>query len=136
MQFTAAGEGHRLWIEPSGGVMVASTPMTVQDRVADWERRIGEEPSAEDGQGGPADAQQARSALSSARTQLGMVEDEVADVQAAEEEAKSTQDEEVETAQGSLASTLRTLFELYRDELPDGLTPEDIALHELSLIHI
>ena len=86
VSFSAGGEGHRLWIDGTGAVMVASTPMTVQDRIRNWEGRINDGPSAKDGVGAPSDAAPARSALSAARKPLGMVEDEVDDVPAASEE--------------------------------------------------
>jgi hypothetical protein len=41
--FAAGGEGHHLWIATSGGapaVMVASTPMTLEARIQDWDKRL------------------------------------------------------------------------------------------------
>ncbi|MCO4745775.1 MAG: DNA/RNA non-specific endonuclease, partial [Proteobacteria bacterium] len=120
--FSAGDEGHTLWVETDGAnanVMVASTPMTVPDRLTNWEGRIGQQPSSEEGQGGPSDEAQARTLLSSARTQSGVVETEAEETVASEGVEQSANDTQTEQAENTLVPTLRSLFELYQDDAPD-----------------
>ncbi len=116
--FSAAGESHRMWIEANGSdavVKVASTPMTVDDRLDDWNRRIGETPSAEIGVGGPSDPDEARAQLSTARTQAATVDTEADQVLQAPPEQQDQADDEAEAAQAPFATTLAGLFRLYAD---------------------
>jgi hypothetical protein len=131
LSFTAAGEGHRLWVEDTQ-VMVASTPMPVPDRLAGWRARLGEAPSAEEGQGGPTDRAAAEAALQEAERHLetleGEVNEAVVEVEQAQDESgtdgagqaeqAAEADAAVEAAERPLATVLAELFALFLDEAP------------------
>lgn len=54
VRFQADGEGHRLWVakQPGGAtLMVASTPMSVEERLADWTARLDRLPDTQDAAG-------------------------------------------------------------------------------------
>jgi hypothetical protein len=121
VSFSAGGEGHRLWVDAAGSdatVMVASTPMSVDDRLTNWQSRINDEPSEQDGVGGPINVEEARGLLSTAGGQETTVESEAEQTLAADEDDRAAEDQQVEDAQDPLAASLRRLFELYADENP------------------
>lgn len=115
--FSDGQESHRLWVEAQSTqatVMVASTPMTVEDRLTDWENRVGTELS-------PEDQETARGLIGQARSELTTT-DNSADTLARMRAATMTMDDadtvEAEGAQlhaqeSTLATTLGSLFELF-----------------------
>jgi len=127
VRFSADGESHRLWIDAAGSVMVASTPMTVQARLDDWYARRTDDPSADNGVGGPAEENRARAEdyISRGRTQLTEVNSGVTAVQDASEETRGGLDTALEGDQGNLATTLTELFKLYADEQANTGTEEE-----------
>ncbi len=133
--FTAAGESHRQYIDASGVAMVASTPMPVKERLADWRKRLDDEPSEVHGQGGPADRERASGLLSSATTALSTVDREVEEAQAADEASKAKQDAEVERAQGTLTRSLSELFAAYQDEVEEAQDPLVTYAREIGVAH-
>lgn len=123
VNFSAAGESHRLWIAEQGGVevMVASeTPKPVDDKLNEWEGRLD---SLEEAQ-----QSEARSLIAQARTQYNLTKTEAQDAkteidqaqQDATEEAiheAEQADQEVESAEQTLKSSLERLFELFGEDI-------------------
>lgn len=117
--FSADEERHTLSVGVQGNnatLIVASEPMTVEQRLADWNGRLGELP--EDKQA------EAQGLLGQAQGMLGAAE-ESADFLAEKKEAVKTVDDgdqieqeqnELEGEERSLADILRQLFEVFGDE--------------------
>ncbi len=118
LSFTADGEGHRTWIQDNGGspvVMVASTPLSIDERIGNWEGRLNDKPNDEHGKGGPTDKGQAQTLLGSARIHAQTVKSAAQQTADAEGEVRKAKDDATEAAQTQLMSTLQALFELYKD---------------------
>ena len=115
--FSAGGEGHKLWVDASGQVIVASKATPVKLRLDDWEKRGDDPPSGVDGQGGPKaeDKARATAAIRIAREKLGLVEKEVEEVDKKPDD-KAVADAKVELAEKSLTVVLETLFNIYADQ--------------------
>ncbi len=123
IHFNVDGKGHKLWIDTTASeatVMVNSTPMTVEERLDNWQRRIDDPPSQKDGEGGPRSRDEANASLSKAYPQLGTVDQEAEQTLEAETEARDKQDQKTEAAENTLAASLKKLFELYGDEFTAG----------------
>jgi len=123
LKFSAGGESHEQWIEGETP-MVASTPMPVSERLDDWRKRLNDEPSEAEGQGGPTDGEAAGKGLDTADAALAALAKEVGEAAevlggGGEEDAagKAQADDEVESAQRKLVSAVGALFELYLDEV-------------------
>ena len=118
--FSAEDESHRMWIVDNGGgsttVMVASTPMSIDDRLANWTGRLDQDVSEEHGKGGPMDRAAAERLLSTARTQSDAVKSAAARAASATDDtARISADNETEQAQAVLAPTLAALFNSFKD---------------------
>lgn len=141
VSFSAGGERHRQWIAVDGTsatLMVASTPETVEEKLARWSSSL-DETFDDSNVEQRLKKQEASGLISSAYSLLGQA-DQLADVLAQEyQEAESASDEEepelpsddpVEDKQRDLTAVLERLFELF-DET--ATTEEekllDIATH-------
>ncbi|TNE92593.1 MAG: hypothetical protein EP330_01215 [Deltaproteobacteria bacterium] len=118
--FQAEDEGHRLWVVDNGGgsttVMVASTPMSIDDRIANWETRRTEPVSDVHGQGGAQDQDAASRQLATARTQGEAVKTAAREAAtAADDAARAAADTRTEQAEATLAPTLQQLFNNFKD---------------------
>lgn len=134
--FTAEGEGHHTWIDSSGGapkVMVASTPMTVEQRLADWTSRLGKV-----GQPGGAklsdgmDVASVGALIAKARQISGAAVGEAAKVVAQPDlEKKPADDQKVEATQGQLVPVLKALFEAFGQAfaLPEQVDPVTVTFN-------
>lgn len=117
VEFSAAGEGHKLWVDAGGEVMVASTPMSVADRLADWRGRLNKEPSSKDGEGGPKNPKIAAGLLSVAEQYHNKTSDRAAAAIHAENSDKATYDETIEKDERTLAGAIEKLFGQFQDEM-------------------
>jgi len=136
VRFSAAGEGHTQWIE-NGVPMIASTPMPVTQRLSDWRGRLRQDPSPEDGVGGPTDADAASAELSTAEGALSRLLTEVGEAEAigtgAEQQDELEQaDDEVEAAQDVIVRSLSRLFALFQDEAPEPAFGEPVQFSGLD----
>ncbi len=126
IQFNADGEGHTLWVNVRGNraeVMVASTPMTVGERISGWTTRCAELDAEKIGE--------ARGLLSQAASKLGIA-DALADRLAAitqdasgqdvDADRVQQQDEDLENEEENLSSVLARLFVLFEDDGEDDYT--------------
>ena len=139
ISFSAAGEGHRQWIQGETP-MVASTPMPVTQRLSDWSARKNLDPSEVDGEGGPTDKSMAGAQLDSADDALTVL---IADINeaveavaagggpteegAAPDTAAEQADNEVESDQDRLVDALGQLFTLYQDESPEPALGDPVS---------
>lgn len=125
VRFQAEGESHRLWVQQSGTestLMVASTPMPVEERLNDWAARLDQLPDTQDATG-TVPRQRARSLIAQAR-QLHASADGEADRlarqtaprQGSAQTSAGYDDDVLEQQETSLADVLRQLFELFGDE--------------------
>ena len=120
--FSAGDENHKLYVKVQGSsatLMVASEPMSVEQRLADWTGRLQDIPETKRGE--------AKGLINQAQGQLNEAE-ESADFLAEKKEAKKTVDDgdkiqqeqnELEWEQRSLADVLRLLFEMFGDAMPE-----------------
>jgi len=122
VKFKAEDEDHTIWTEVIDGsavTKVASTPMTVDMRIGDWEDRLSE---LVDG-----DQARARALIASARTKLATL-DKTADREAGSlvigaqgtapaQHARKKSFKIVEDGEAELAVTLGQLFTLYGDKM-------------------
>ncbi len=121
--FSAAGEGHRLWIKTQGTateVMVASTPTPVEAKLNDWQGRL-DSLSEED-------KVKAQGLLATARQQLDTTEQSANKTAQEMQEAKQDSaneaaineaeaaDNQTETAEQTLSDTLQQLFEIFDEQ--------------------
>ncbi|MFP9114577.1 hypothetical protein ACLI1A_11590 [Flavobacterium sp. RHBU_3] len=135
VRFSADGENHRLWIDTAGSgveVMVASTPMTVKERLAKWRGKLDEVP--EDTRA------HAKTLLNTADTEyhdlLGEARISDHDIKKAkeadvtEQEIKEAekQDNIVEKKASQISSTLKELFDIFGQE-DEGSLPDSIIKH-------
>ncbi|MCP9234650.1 DNA/RNA non-specific endonuclease [Lewinella sp. JB7] len=121
-RFSSDGEGHRLWIDSSGGldVMVASTPTKLDVKIRDWIARVEERPVA--------DRNTIRGLLTQASAKLDLTLTEAEQAQlaivdaltveegedaAADRAVAEQQDAEAEAKEGELVPILTQLFEYY-----------------------
>ena len=135
VRFRAEAEDHTLWVEERDGeatLMVASTPMTVAERIEDWRARLGElSGQAENGQAPRARATellaQAQTLHTSADSEADQLAQQFRAARATSEgdgdaaaPAQMPDDAKLETSEHSLADVLRELFEVYGDTLDGG----------------
>jgi hypothetical protein len=125
VRFQAEGESHRVWVQQSGTeptLMVASTPMSVEDRLSDWTTQLDQLSDARDA-AGVVPRQRARSLIARAR-QLHASADREADRlarqtaprQGSAQASSGYDDDALEQQETSLADVLRQLFEVFGDE--------------------
>ncbi len=124
INFAADEKQHRTWLQVNGNdveVMVASTPMSVLDRLNGWEGKVNTLPDE--------DKQRAIGLIGTARSQYAQTKTEGEqanrEIQEAETSADAQEieqaeqaDQEAENAQETLKNTLQQLFEVFgEDEL-------------------
>ncbi len=124
IRFTADEQQHRTWLQVNGNdveVMVASTPMSVEERLNGWEGKVSTLPDE--------DKQRAIGLIGSARSQYAQTKTEGEQANREIQEAESSTDaqeiqqaeqadQEAENAQETLKNTLQQLFEVFgEDEL-------------------
>jgi hypothetical protein len=129
VHFSADGESHRLWIDTSGSgveVMVASTPMTVRERLAKWrdesEKLDGEEQAHAKSLLDKADSEY-QDLLGEARiSDHDIKEAKEADASDEKVEEAEKQDNIVEEKESEISSTLKELFDIFGEEheLPES----------------
>ncbi|MFP5272431.1 eCIS core domain-containing protein [Coleofasciculus sp.] len=127
INFRAADESHRLWINTQGTsttVMVASTPTPVEAKLNEWQGKLDSVPEDK--------RPQAQSLLGTARQHLGTTEQKAQNTAKEMEEAKQNSadeaaineaeqaDNQTEAAQETLADVLKQLCDLFGDTL-DGV---------------
>lgn len=123
--FSAQGESHKLYVQQHGGqatLMVASTPMTVEERLADWAQRLDTLDDAKKDQAQSLIGQ-ARGMLSSADSsadELARKKDGVKKLEDGDQIAAA--DQALERQEESLANVLGLLFELFGDQ-PSNSSP-------------
>ncbi|WP_035929176.1 hypothetical protein [Kocuria rosea] len=132
VRFTAAGEGHRTWIERSGGdatLMVASEQMSIRKKIGQWRNQL---PFQDDDKR----TEEAAGTLDRLEGMLTAM-DADADALAREfEEANRDptndkqlpSDDSLEARQSALASLLQEAFKLFEEKGPDELL-RDIEAH-------
>lgn len=133
ISFTVEGESHRLWINTAGSgveVMIASAPMSVGDKLDDWQNRLDEVGEENRGEAssliGQARAQYQATLQSGNVAEQEMEQainsDDTSEIQQAEDA-----DERVEADEQTLKGTLKRLFELFGEE---GAIEEILALSQ------
>ncbi len=131
INFTANGEGHKLWVDDAGQVKVASTVMTVEARLNDWDDRVAEAPSQESGKGGvdPDDHNKAYGLIREGRSALGLVQVEVQEATRARgTENAQGENADVANKERGLAAVLEQLFKLFTDDC----AADDPAMHPIN----
>ena len=133
VKFTAEGESHKLWINTAGSgveVMVASTPMTVGEKLDQWEGRLNELDDDSRKEAGPL-ITQARTQYKKTRDSGTMAEREMDEATAStdvqEMQQAETADERVESDEAVLKGQLKRLFGLFGEE-------EEFTAHVLAKV--
>lgn len=119
-RFSADGENHKLWIDTSGSgveIMVASTPMTVKERLAHWRDKLEKLPEKQQAH--------AKSLLTTADSEYDGLLGEArisdhdikkakeADATEAEIKEAEEQDTKVEAKENQITTTLKELFDIF-----------------------
>jgi hypothetical protein len=127
VRFSADGENHRLWIDTAGSgveIMVASTPMTVRERLAKWRDKLDEVPADK--------RAHAKALLNTADSEyedlLGEARISDHDIKKAkesdvtEQEIKEAekQDNIVEKKESQISTTLKQLFDIFGEAEADS----------------
>jgi hypothetical protein len=133
VNFSAASESHRLWINAQGTsttVMVASTPTPVETKLNEWQGKVDSLPEDK--------RPQAQSLLATARQHLGTTEQKAQTTAKEMQEAKQNSadeaavaeaeqaDNQTELTEQTLAETLQQLFECFGE----GDIPTEINIEE------
>ena len=125
VKFTAEGESHKLWINTAGSgveVMVASAPMTVGEKLDQWEGRLNELDDDNRKEASPL-ITQARTQYKKTRDSGTVAEREMDEATAStdvdEMEQAETADDRVESDEAVLKGQLKRLFELFGEEIID-----------------
>ncbi len=124
INFTADEKQHRTWLQVEGNnveVMVASTPMSVEDRLNGWESKVSTLPE-EDRQRAIGLIGTARSQYAQTKTEGEQANREIIEAESSADTQEIQQaeqaDQEAENAQETLKNTLQQLFEVFgEDEL-------------------
>jgi hypothetical protein len=143
MTFSAKEKGHRFWVDTAGSgveVMVNSNPMTIEERLTEWNDRLNELPNEQQGE--------ASNLINQARNQYELVLQEGVEAKDAILDAQENptqevvlqaerENEEVVSAQQALKITLAQLFELFGENeinfslIRGGFTTETNDPHEI-----
>lgn len=147
IEFTSDGEGHRLWIEANdttATIMVASNPLPLADRIADWDTRLAAVDDEGSGLAGDYTKTSVAGLLSTAAAEMNVTLSEANQVLAAEDaESRAEEDEDTENAEQKLAGVLQKLFEAFGDEVDNvpidaakTLTSEQFRLFKTTMAEL
>ncbi len=122
INFTADEKQHRTWLQVEGNnveVMVASAPMSVEDRLNGWESKVSTLPE-EDRQRAIGLIGTARSQYSQTKTEGEQANREIIEAESSADAQEIQQaeqaDQEAENAQETLKNTLQQLFEVFGEK--------------------
>ncbi len=121
--FSDGEENHKLWVDDQGVLMVASNPLTVEGRLADWEARAEDELTEEN-------QVEVSTLISTAKSELASASDSASNLARMKNAVKKLEDGDklqgeqktLEAEQSVLAGTLESIFRIFNEPYEMPLT--------------